>query len=108
MILSAAAIVALAFTANAESKTIIQQFGSMEVVSEDERTKVELDKLPETVQETLKKDDYKGWAATEAYWVTNAAGLADHYEITLKNDAQQSVVLLLNKEGQKVEKADKK
>jgi len=64
------------------------------------RTPVKLEELPDAVKATLASDVYKGWDATEAWWVKD--GAKEYYQINIKKEAETGSVKI-DKDGKPVE-----
>lgn len=66
--------------------------------TQDEKTKIKSEELPEAVKKTLEAQEYRGWLIDAAYHVKST----DSYEVELKNGAEAKTVKF-DKDGKKVE-----
>jgi hypothetical protein len=64
-----------------------------------ERTPVELSDLPDAIKKTLKGEEYAGWIAKNAFYVSDGDG---HYEIELQKGKELQIVKF-DKDGKKLD-----
>lgn len=62
--------------------------------SQDDKTKIKSEELPEAVKKSLEGQEYRGWLIDAAYHVKSS----DSYEVQLKNGAETKTVRF-NKDG---------
>lgn len=67
------------------------------IATEDEKVPVKLEDLPEAVTEALAT--LEGWAPSEAFLIK---GEQSYYEITMKNEAGESTVVKMTKDGKQL------
>ena len=65
-------------------------------LSDEEKTAVKPEELPEPIKKTLAGEEYKGWLVKEASLVKTAT--ESHYEVSLNNEKETKTVKF-NKEG---------
>jgi hypothetical protein len=91
------------FVAFATTATIAQTVENVniEVTTQQEKTAVKLEDLPDAVKATLSGDKYAEWVPSEASVVTTQGGVK-HFEVTLKKDDEVKVINL-GEDGKKIE-----
>ncbi len=105
LILSAAAFLTLSIAANAQEATISEAQSSdisNEIVLNEEisdKTPVKVEELPDAVKRSLDSEIYIGWKAEKAFLIK---GDSPYYEISVKNEAGESKILLLDEAGSPV------
>lgn len=68
-----------------------------ETVTQDKKTEIKYEELPQAVKTTLAGDAYKGWEVTKV-WHNETK---DNYELQVKN-ATETKTLTFNKDGKEV------
>src|SRR5690606_415016 len=91
------------FVAFATTATFAQPVETVntEIISQQEKTAVKLEELPDAVKTTLSGEEYTSWIPSEAFVVTSQEGTKS-FEVTLKKDEEVKVVNL-GEDGKKIE-----
>lgn len=92
-------IAAIALTFGGITNVVSANTGNIEITSEDNRTPIKVEDLPEAVKKSLASTAFEGWTAVSAYLVEGVAG--SHYEVTLTKEAEKKTVNF-DKEGNTV------
>lgn len=87
----------LGFTANTVYASINHTAPVVSLLSDDEKTALKPEELPEPVKKTLAADEYKGWTVQTAALVKSAT--ASHYEVQVANDKKETKTLKFDNQG---------